>query len=46
MVRASHIPGTSNVIADALSRGLLQEFRRHAPMPAKVPDSPVLPTEI
>ena len=46
LVRATHMAETSNDIADALSRGALHEFRRRAPMAAKVPDSPVLPTEI
>ena len=46
LVRATHITETSNVIADALSRGVLQEFRRRTPIAAKVPDSPVFPTEI
>ena len=45
-VRATHIAETSNIIADAMSRGVLQEFRRRAPIAAKVPDSPVVPTEI
>ena len=43
LVRAVHIPGTDNAIADALSRNLLQVFRRLVLTAAAEPDTPVLP---
>ena len=44
LVSAVHIPGISNLIADAISRNLLQTFRRLAPSAAAHPETPVLPT--
>ena len=42
-ISATHIPGKTNAIADALSRFNLKEFRRLAPhanqSPAEIPDS-------
>ena len=43
LVSAIHIPGVSNQIADSLSRGQLQMFRRLAPKANPQPDNPVLP---
>ncbi|XP_065185742.1 uncharacterized protein LOC135816471 [Sycon ciliatum] len=44
LISAVHIPGVTNTIADALSRNLLQEFRRLAPTAQLHPDMPILPT--
>lgn len=43
LVRAVHIPGISNTVADALSRGFMQVFRRLAPTADLNPTTPVLP---
>lgn len=43
LVTATHIPGITNNIADALSRNLLQEFRQLAPAANAEPDKPILP---
>jgi hypothetical protein len=40
IIRAEHIPGIHNTIADSISRFKMQEFRSHAPTAA------LLPTEI
>ena len=37
LVRAVHTPGSENMAADALSRGLLQVFRRLRPLPDQQP---------
>ena len=42
-VSAVHIAGSKNVIADCLSRFLMQEFRRHAPLARPSPDRARLP---
>ena len=39
LVRATHIPGTTNRAADALSRGLVQVFRTERP------EADALPTD-
>ena len=44
LIRAVHIPGVLNTIADALSRNMLQVFRRLAPEASHRPEVPVLPT--
>jgi hypothetical protein len=41
IIRAEHIPGIHNTIADSISRFKMQEFRSHAP-----PSAALLPTEI
>ena len=44
VLSAKHVAGRSNVIADALSRGDLQAFRRHAPTAKALPDTiPTIP---
>ena len=44
VLSAKHVAGRSNVIADALSRGNLQAFRRHAPTARALPDTiPTIP---
>ena len=42
-VSARHVPGKSNAVADSLSRGHLQEFRRLVPTACSVPDKAALP---
>ena len=43
LVSAVHVPGITNTIADALSRGLLQKFKALAPTAMPQPDNPILP---
>ena len=44
LVSAVHFPGVTNSVADALSRNLLQIFRRQTPEAAAELDQTVLPT--
>ena len=43
LIRASHLPGISNTIADALSRNKMDAFRTFAPTAAERPDTMVQP---
>ena len=43
LVSATHVPGVTNTVADALSRGLLQKFKTLAPQANLEPDLPVSP---
>ena len=43
LVSAVHVPGITNTIAGALSRGVLQKFNALAPTAMSQPDNPILP---
>ena len=43
LIRASHLPGISNIIADALSRNKMDAFRTFASTAAEWPDTMVQP---